>query len=174
MCLGPDQRLAVEGGEVELCLSRAVEKWCDWGEWEGERETGEEERALYFLRVTAELCRLTCQVGWSGATSVSLSLPQFSLAGRCLWVLGKIHSCPPVHPVPGAYQLALSASCLLFIRGGFAREEFCSQDLEERLSGAVCELGQERGSDLTVSHLSCRLALASLHLQQRKVPILLS
>ena len=53
----------VEGrGEVEECLGRAVDRWCEWGEGgEGEGE-GEEERVLHFLRLTAELCHLTCQV----------------------------------------------------------------------------------------------------------------
>ena len=51
-----------EGGEVEECLSRAVGRWCDWGGGEEDREGGEVARVLYFLRLTAELCHLTCQV----------------------------------------------------------------------------------------------------------------
>ena len=61
-CLNSDQELVMEDGEVQRHLARAVGRWCDMGECEGVREGGEMERALYFLRLTVELCYLTCQV----------------------------------------------------------------------------------------------------------------
>ena len=73
------------------------------------------------------------------------------------------------------YQLALSASCRLLIRGGLAAGEgvWCCEGVEERLRGAVCEIGDKErgGSELTVSYLSCRLTLATLYLEHGKVSI---
>ena len=59
VCQGGETTVEGGRGEVE---GRAVERWCDWGGGEGEKEEGELERVLYFLRLTAELCHLTCQV----------------------------------------------------------------------------------------------------------------
>ena len=98
------------------------------------------------------------------------SFSQFVLAGRCLWILDKIrHRHLSVCSLPPVYQTALSACCQLQIRGGFARHDFCSRDLEARLCEVAQEVGEERGSEVKVSSLSCRLVLASLHLEQREV-----
>ena len=108
-------------------------------------------------------------LGWWGhGLKFVVIFPQFSWAGRCLWVLDKICHAPSVQSQPAAYRHALSASCRLQTAGGFARHESCRGDLHRRLSEVVVR-EEEGGNDLTSSYLSCRLVLASLHIEEGEV-----
>lgn len=171
--LSDEQRKALYDGEVEKHLVWGVEKWCQWGESEGEGEREEEgEKIFYFLHLTAELCLVTRQV--------SLSLPgiqvmdyvplQFNLALKSLEVILNIYQ--PTPSLTASYQTALATYCLLGVREG---ADICWGTIEKRLLGAVRgEVGGKgRGvrstSHLVTSYLKCRLALATLYLHRGEV-----
>ena len=178
--LSTEQRAALLDGEVERHLTCAVGRWCEWGEGEGERK-GDMEKVFYYLRLTAELCSLTRQVSVGCPIVVDMKewrpplVLQFELAFKSLGVLVNIYQQSPTPSLTASYQTALAAHCeLLGVCGG---SDISCGTAEDMLLGAVRDEAGGKGrvgrgaTDLVISYLSCRLALATLYLHRGEVRV---